>query len=186
MPRLRIVFGFSFEREGGLLIFQMPQRALLDLAHSWENWKAWWPSTLESLILKRSESIYLDALFSNLRLVTPSPGNEDTQLPPSYRFWMIMDTGPSPSVPGIGTLAAEATINLDNRSCLRVQILHFLVKGSSSYELVKGSRYTFNYWKNYRTLITGTLISCNLILTISGTQVLEESANMHQGSGPCV
>lgn len=99
---------------------------------------------------------------------------------------MIMDTGPSPSVPGIGTLAAEATINLDNRSCLRVQILHFLVKGSSSYELVKGSRYTFNYWKNYRTLITGTLISCNLILTISGTQVLEESANMHQGSGPCV
>lgn len=61
VPRLRIVFGFSFEREGGLLLFQMPQRVLLDLAHSWENWKAWWPSTLKSLILKRSESIYLDA-----------------------------------------------------------------------------------------------------------------------------
>lgn len=35
------------------------------------------------------------------------------------------------------------------------------------------------------TVITGILTSCNLILKISEAQVLEESADRHQGSGPC-
>lgn len=97
------------------------------------------------------------------------------------------DTGPSPEAPVIGTLTAEATLNLNNRSsCQRVQstTLHFLVKGSSSYKLVEGSKCTFSHWKNYMTLITGVMTSCNLILKISGAQVLEESADRHQGSGP--
>lgn len=83
-----------------------------------------------------------------------SPGSEDTQPLPSCRFWIITDTGPSPGAPGIGTLTADTTLNLDNRSCLRVQstTLHFLVKGSSSYKLVEGYRCTFSHSKNYMTL----------------------------------